>query len=77
MMKRFGKVLVLDDLYIREAFRGKGHGKEVIEYLLNYARDKGYKRLQFQSEFTNTGAAAFYRSIGFSSVEMHFYVKYL
>lgn len=72
-----GKALILDDLFIREEHRGKGIGKEFMEYLVGYAKDRGYKRLQFQSEFTNPGALAFYTKIDFEPLDMHFYVKYL
>jgi len=72
-----GKALVLDDLYIREEYRGKGLGKEAMEFFVAYARNNGYKRLQFQSELSNPGAMAFYKKIGFTPVDMHFYVKHL
>ncbi len=72
-----GKALILDDLFIRREHQGKGLGKEFMQYLTGYAKDKGYKRLQFQSEFTNPGALAFYTKIGFTPVDMHFYVKHL
>lgn len=72
-----GKALILDDLFIGEEYRGKGIGKEFMEYLAGYAKDRGYKRLQFQSEFTNPDALAFYTKIGFTPADMHFYVKYL
>jgi GNAT superfamily N-acetyltransferase len=71
-----GKALVLDDLYIREEYRGKGFGKEAMEFLVAYARNKGYKRLQFQSEFSNANAMAFYKKLGFTPADMHFYVKH-
>ncbi|MFA7660917.1 MAG: GNAT family N-acetyltransferase [Anaerovoracaceae bacterium] len=72
-----GKALVLDDLYIREEYRGKGFGKEAMKFLVTYGRIKGYKRLQFQSEFSNASAMTFYKKLGFTPVDMHFYIKHL
>ncbi len=72
-----GKALVLDDLYIQEEYRGKGFGKEAMDFIVAYAKSKGYKRLQFQSEFSNARAMAFYKKLGFTPVDMHFYVKHL
>ena len=72
-----GKALIIDDLYIRKAYRGKGFGTEVMEYLEKDAREKEYKRLQFQSEISNPGALAFYSNLGYKPVDMHFYVRYL
>jgi len=72
-----GKALILDDLFIREAYRGHGLGKEFMLYLEDYARGNGFRRLQFQSEYSNPGARAFYGKLGYKSADMHFYVKYL
>jgi len=72
-----GKAIIIDDLFIREAYRRKGIGREVLEYIEQYAKENGYNRLQFQSELTNHTALEFYTSIGYSSTKMHFYIKYL
>ena len=72
-----GKALILDDLFIREEHRRKGIGKEAVEFIEEYARNNGYRRLQFQSEFTNPDAKKFYEAIGYMPIDMHFYVKYV
>lgn len=72
-----GKALILDDLYIKEAFRGRGFGKVVMQYIEEYGRKQGFKRLQFQSEYTNPDAHKFYSKLGYLSESMKFYVKYL
>ena len=71
-----GKALILDDLYIKEDHRGKGYGEEAMAFIESYARENGYKRLQFQSEPSNPGAKKFYESLGFTAADMCFYVKY-
>lgn len=71
-----GKALILDDLYLIPDVRGKGYGKKALEYIETFACDKGYKRLQFQSEITNSNAMEFYKSIGYTPADMKFYVKY-
>lgn len=71
-----GKALILDDLYLRPDVRGKGYGKQALEYIEQFAAERGYKRLQFQSETTNPNAMEFYISQGYSPADMKFYVKY-
>ena len=72
-----GLALIIDDLYISSAYQGKGLGRKTMEEIENYARGKGYKRLQFQSEETNPGAKAFYTKLGYKPSDMSFYVRYL
>ena len=71
-----GKALILDDLYIKEAYRGKGYGREAMDFIEAHARRNNYKRLQFQSETTNPKAKGFYNALGFAATDMYFYVKY-
>lgn len=71
-----GKALYLDDLFIREEHRGKGYGKKALEYIEDFARQLGCKRIQFHSEATNPNARDFYTAIGYTPAEMYFYVKY-
>ena len=71
-----GKALILDDLYLRPDVRGKGYGKQALGYIEKFAAERGYKRLQFQSEATNPNAMEFYVSQGYSPADMKFYVKY-
>ncbi|MBP1925130.1 GNAT superfamily N-acetyltransferase [Sedimentibacter acidaminivorans] len=72
-----GKAIILDDLYIKEEYRGRGIGREVLKYIEIYAKENGYNRLQFQSELTNHDAFKFYTKIGYSHAKMNFYVKFL
>lgn len=67
-----GKALYLDDLFIREAHRGKGYGKKALEYV----EELDCKRIQFHSEATNPNAREFYTAVGYAPAEMYFYVKY-
>lgn len=71
-----GKAIILDDLYLCPQVRGKGYGKRALEYIEQFAVERGCKRLQFQSEVTNPNAMEFYISQGYSPADMKFYVKY-
>lgn len=72
-----GKSLILDDLFIIEEYRNMGFGKVVMNSLECYARDSGYKRLQFLSEISNKSANDFYKKLGYEFQRMNFYMKYL
>ena len=71
-----GKSLILDDLYIKEEYQGRGYGRKAMSLIESYAKNNNYKRLQFQSETTNPNAKGFYEALGYSATDMNFYVKY-
>ena len=72
-----GFALIIDDLFLAPEHQGRGYGRQVMKEIEDYAREKGYKRLQFQSEETNPAAKAFYRKLGYRPADMNFYVRYL
>ena len=51
-----GFALIIDDLFLAPEHQGRGYGRQVMKEIEDYAREKGYKRLQFQSEETNPAA---------------------
>lgn len=60
-----------DDLYIGEIAinpenRGQGLGKLVINKIIKYAKNEGYKRVVLDADFRNLGALKLYESLGFS-----------
>lgn len=60
-----------NDLYIGEIAinpenRGQGLGKLVINKIIKYAKNKGYKRVVLDADFRNLGALKLYESLGFS-----------
>ena len=68
---------VFDEALKKPEHQGRGYGRQVMKEIEDYAREKGYKRLQFQSEETNPAAKAFYRKLGYRPADMNFYVRYL
>jgi GNAT superfamily N-acetyltransferase len=54
----------LEDLYVRPAHRGAGHGKALLQALAQIAVDRGYGRFEWWVLDWNTPALEFYRSIG-------------
>ncbi len=59
-----GKSLYLDDLYVKEPWRGRGVGRALLEAVLAFARRHGCQRVRWQVLEWNTPAIEFYRKIG-------------
>jgi len=57
------RVAVLSDLYTLPEYRGKGIGKQLIEYCRNYAYEKGVARLQWVTAVDNLQAQTLYDSL--------------
>lgn len=61
---RAARRLYVEDLFIRPAFRGRGHGKALLQYLARKGLAAGAARLEWQVLDWNAPAIAFYRGIG-------------
>jgi GNAT superfamily N-acetyltransferase len=56
--------IYLEDLFVRPAARGRGHGKALLRELARICRERGYTRLQWWVLNWNTPSIDFYRAIG-------------
>jgi GNAT superfamily N-acetyltransferase len=56
--------IYLDDLYVREQYRGLGYGKALLQHLAAICVERGYPRLDWWVLDWNANAIAFYRRIG-------------
>lgn len=59
-----GKSLYLDDLYIREAYRGHGIGSLFMNAIFDLARSTSCKKVKWQVSRWNDSAINFYRQLG-------------
>lgn len=59
-----GKSLYMDDLYIREKYRGKGFGTMLINKVIDFAKEEKCNRLRWQVSNWNKPAITFYESMG-------------
>ncbi len=64
-----GRGLYLDDIVVKESYRGKGIGSALFEELLRITRNEGFKQLHWQVLDWNEPAINFYRKYeaGFDS----------
>jgi GNAT superfamily N-acetyltransferase len=56
--------LYLEDLYVRQAHRGKGHGSALLRHLARLAVERGCGRFEWSVLDWNTPAIDFYQAMG-------------
>lgn len=59
-----GKSLYMDDLYVREKYRGEGIGTTLIKKVISYAKEQKCNRLRWQVSNWNHPAISFYEGLG-------------
>ncbi|WP_321436842.1 GNAT family N-acetyltransferase [uncultured Bacteroides sp.] len=59
-----GKSLYMDDLYVKEGFRGKGIGSRLIGEVVDFAKKGNCHKLRWQVSNWNKSAIDFYTSLG-------------
>jgi len=57
----------LEDLYVRDAARGSGLGRALVETVLERARARGCRRVELDVNDENPPAYALYTSLGFET----------
>ena len=57
----------LEDLYVEDAARGSGIGRQLVEAALHRARERGCARIELDANEANEPALELYRSVGFGS----------
>ncbi len=61
-----GKALYLDDLFVKEEYRGNGVGKKLMRKMMDVAREEKCHRLRLQVLNWNSSAIEFYKKSGFN-----------
>jgi GNAT superfamily N-acetyltransferase len=67
----------LDELYVAEAHRGKGIGRQIIARAEAEARKAGVRALHLEADHANPRAADLYRRLGFADHARHLMTKRL
>ena len=61
--------LYLEDLYVREQFRGNGIGRALLVHLAQIAKARDYGRMEWWVLDGNESAIRFYRSLGAEAMQ--------
>jgi ribosomal protein S18 acetylase RimI-like enzyme len=64
---------LIEDVIVREEYRGMGVGSRLIERVVSLARERGYLRLQLAADKANHRALEFYTRHGFHKTHMNLY----
>ncbi|MDW8234512.1 MAG: GNAT family N-acetyltransferase [Roseiflexaceae bacterium] len=60
-----GRFLLIDELYVRPAWRGRGLARALLASLLPYARAHGCRAVELEVGWENDHARAWYERLGF------------
>ncbi len=70
-----GPTMYVDDLVTGAAYRSKGHGKTMLDWLLALARDRGCETFSLDSGIHRKEAHAFYFREGMRVSSLHFVLE--
>jgi GNAT superfamily N-acetyltransferase len=61
----YGRGIVIDELFVAEAYRSQGIGRQAIEFVEDFARSQGLHSLTLDVDIANTRGQQFYQARGF------------
>lgn len=61
----WGKVLYIDDLIVRELTRGKGYGKQLLNFAIHHAKTKACNQIHLDTRHSRHNAHKLYLKSGF------------
>jgi ribosomal protein S18 acetylase RimI-like enzyme len=70
-----GRDAFVDEIYLREEYRGRGLGRQVFAFLEDTCRSLGVRSLHLEVERHNTAAQAVYRRVGFVDHDRYLMTK--
>ncbi len=68
-----GKKAWIEDVVVDHAHRGKGYGKQLMQYAIEYARNKDTRKLNLTSNPTRIAANKLYQELGFEQYITNMY----
>ncbi|HEV2762795.1 MAG TPA: GNAT family N-acetyltransferase [Pyrinomonadaceae bacterium] len=72
-----GRDALVDELYVREAFRGRGLGRAALRAAEALCRDEGVKAIHLEIDRTNVRAQGLYRGEGYVDHDRYLWTKWL
>src|SRR5947199_10690317 len=65
-----GFVMVLEDLVVHKEYQGKGYGSKLLQYAIDFAKQKNFLRITLLTDRPENVAQAFFRKHGFAESSM-------
>ena len=72
-----GRDAFIDEIYVRESYRGRGIGTRGLEFIEGVCRELEVKALHLAVERANTNAQAVYRRAGFVEHDRYLMTKWV
>ena len=72
-----GRVALVDELYVREGWRGRGIGTRALDMVAEGCRELGVAAVRLEVDTTNTRAMALYQRMGFELQERHMMSRWI
>ncbi len=60
-----GFVIVLEDLVVHKNFQGKGYGSQMLEYAINFAKQKNFLRITLLTDRPELRSQSLFKRYGF------------
>ncbi len=65
-----GFVMMLEDLVVHDGYRGKGYGAQLLQYAIDFAKQKNFLRITLLTDRPEVASQALFRSHGFRESTM-------
>jgi ribosomal protein S18 acetylase RimI-like enzyme len=72
-----GRDAFVDELFLREEFRGRGIGRRALAFAEDQCRGAGVRALHLEVERANTNAQGLYRRAGFKDHDRYLMTKWI
>lgn len=76
-MEYHGRCGFVDELYIREPYRGQGIGKQVFSFLEDFLKSQNMRSFFLVVDHWNDRAESLYTKLGFRKEKRHLMLKHL
>ncbi len=61
----YGRGIIIDELFVADAYRSQGFGRQAIEFVEDFARSQGLHSLTLDVDIANARGQQFYQARGF------------
>ncbi|MEB7780383.1 MULTISPECIES: GNAT family N-acetyltransferase [Mammaliicoccus] len=70
---KMSEMLIINDLYLTDAARGKHIGEQLMHQAFKYGKDSGYETISLETEKSNIGGNRLYTKLGMQVDDEHNY----
>lgn len=67
---RGGFVILMEDVVVHPDHRGQGYGRMLVEHVIEFAKNKNFKRITLLTDKISAEAQAFFSTLGFEHSHM-------